>query len=215
MAAGLFARHCLIRGPVPYVPEVVIFQAAADAGLWDRTGGEYHSDRPPPFWAFAWAGGQAVARYLLDHPEVVAGRRVLDVGSGSGLAAIAAARAGAAHVRAVEIDPDAVAAITGNAHANGVAVDAELVDVLDGDGGDADVVLAGDIFYTEAMGRRAMRFARRAQRRGALVLVGDPSRGYLPADRFHQLACYEIPVRAVVEDVPIRRTTVWQLVAVR
>ncbi len=205
MLAGL---RCL---PVPYVPEIVLFQTPTTAGLWDFTGGQYHSDRPPPFWAFAWAGGQALARYLLDHPETVAGRRVLDVGAGSGLVAIAAARAGAVHVRAVEIDPDAVTAIARNAAANGVEVDAELADVLDGDGGEADLVLGGDIFYTEVMGRRAMPFMRRAQQRGATVLLGDPGRGYLPAERFRSVAAYDVPVREVVEDVAFRRTAIWEL----
>jgi predicted nicotinamide N-methyase len=201
----------LACGPVPYVPEIVAWQATADAGLWDQAGGQYHSDRPPPFWAFAWPGGQALARYLLDRPEVVAGRRVLDVGAGSGLVAIAAARAGAAHVRAVDIDPAAVAAIGRNARANGVTVHAERADVLAGDGADAEVVLGGDIFYHAAIAHRAMPFARRAQRRGARVLLGDPQRGYLPAERFVARATYSIPVRAMVEGVPVRHTTVWEL----
>ena len=101
-------------GPVPYVPEVSIFQAPADTGLWDTSGGAYHSDRPPPFWAFLWAGGQALARYVLDHPDVVAGKTVLDLGAGSGLVALAAAHAGAAMVRAVEVDAAAVDAIRRN-----------------------------------------------------------------------------------------------------
>src|SRR5215831_1691141 len=95
----------------PAVPELLLYQAGPGTGLWDASGGAYHSDRPPPFWSFAWAGGQALARHLLDHPELVRGRHVLDVGAGSGLVAIAAARAGASRVRAAEIDPDAVAAI--------------------------------------------------------------------------------------------------------
>src|SRR5499427_4192069 len=120
-----FVRDHVHLAPVALVPEIVLHQADDPIGLWELGEGEYHSEQPPPFWAFAWAGGQALARYVLDHPDVVAGRRVLDLASGSGLVAIAAARAGAAHVRAVDIDPLAMAAIELNAAANGVAVTTE------------------------------------------------------------------------------------------
>jgi predicted nicotinamide N-methyase len=179
--------------------------------LWDATGGGYHSDRPPPFWAFAWAGGQALARYLTDHPDLVRGRHVLDVGAGCGLAAIAAARAGASPVRAVEIDPDAVDAIGRNAALNGVAVRAWCGDPLDGDAGGAEVVLGGDVFYTAATSGRMMRFLRRAERAGALVLVGDAGRGYLPPGRFTPLSTYRVPVPAALEGTGIKDATVFRL----
>ncbi|GIJ80300.1 50S ribosomal protein L11 methyltransferase [Micromonospora phaseoli] len=213
--SAAFVRLHARLAPVAFVPEVRLHQADEPIGLWELTEGEFRSDRPPPFWAFAWAGGQGLARHVTDHPQVVAGRRVLDLASGSGLVAIAAARAGAAHVRAVEVDELAVAAVTLNAEANGVRVDAELGDILDGDAGDAEVVLAGDVFYSAAMANRVLRFLLRAARSGASVLVGDPGRAFLPRDRFDELARYEVPVSEALESVRVKRTTVWQLRAGR
>ncbi|HEY1486866.1 MAG TPA: 50S ribosomal protein L11 methyltransferase, partial [Micromonosporaceae bacterium] len=179
---------------VPLVPEVSILQASLDAGLWDSSDGEYHSDQPPPFWAFAWAGGQALARYVLDHPEVVAGLSVLDLGAGSGLVAIAAAKAGARRVTACDTDPEAVAAARSNAEANGVRIEGLAEDLL-AKGAQADVVLVGDLFYGPTMTNRVMRFLRRVQTEaGARVLVGDPGRGFLLPDRFTELASYDVPV---------------------
>lgn len=164
-------------GPTPFVPEVQLHLAAEAFELWERTERELGgSDTPPPFWAFAWAGGQALARYVLDHPAVVAGRRVLDVAAGSGLVAIAAASSGALRVQASEIDRFAVTAISLNAAINAVSVTAELRDVLDGDGLDAEVVLAGDVFYERPMAARVLPMLSRARARGARVLVGDPGR---------------------------------------
>ncbi|MGC5030733.1 class I SAM-dependent methyltransferase [Micromonospora sp. DT229] len=210
-----FVRLHARLAPVAFVPEVRLHQADEPIGLWELTEGEFRSDQPPPFWAFAWAGGQGLARYVTDHPQLSAGRRVLDLASGSGLVAIAAARAGAAAVRAVEVDPLAVAAITLNAEANGVRVDAELGDILDGDAGDAEVIFAGDVFYSAAMTNRVLRFLLRAARNGAQVLVGDPGRAFLPRDRFDELASYEVPVSEALESVRVKRTTVWQLRAGR
>ncbi|MFX0593860.1 class I SAM-dependent methyltransferase [Melissospora conviva] len=209
--ASDFVRLHATLAPVPFVPEVRLHQADEPIGLWELTEGEFRSDQPPPFWAFAWAGGQALARYVLDHPEVVRGRRVLDLAAGSGLVAIAAMRAGATSVRAVEVDERAVAAILLNAEANGVPVDAELADLLDGDAGDAEVVLAGDVFYSDAMARRMLRFQLRAARAGARVLVGDPGRAFLPRERFRELAGYEVPVPPALESVTVKQTTVWEL----
>jgi predicted nicotinamide N-methyase len=198
--------------PVPYVPELRLHLADPGAGLFDAAGGAYHSDRPPPFWAFAWAGGQALARYVLDEPASVAGRRVLDLAAGSGIVGIAAARAGAAAVRAVDVDPAATDAIGRNAAANGVAVTAECADVLAGDAGGADVVLAGDAFYSAALAGRMLAFLVRAARAGARVLVADPDRGFLPARRFHPVASYQVPVPPVLEDGEhSRRATIWEL----
>ncbi|BCL16479.1 class I SAM-dependent methyltransferase [Micromonospora sagamiensis] len=210
--SAAFVRLHARLAPVAFVPEVRLHQADEPIGLWELTEGEFRSAQPPPFWAFAWAGGQALARYVLDHPETVADRRVLDLASGSGLVAVAAARAGAAAVRAVEIDERAVAAVALNAGANGVRVDAELGDVLDDpDAGTAEVVLAGDVFYSEAMANRMLRFLLRATRAGARVLVGDPGRAFLPRDRFTELAGYDVPVPPALESVRVRHTTVWEL----
>lgn len=207
-----FVRLHARLAPVAFVPEVRLHQADEPIGLWELTEGEFRSAQPPPFWAFAWAGGQALARYVIDHPETVTGRRVLDLAAGSGLVAIAAARTGAAGVRAVEVDERAVAAVALNADANDVPVDATLGDILDDpDAGTAEVVLAGDVFYSEAMARRMLRFLLRATRAGARVLVGDPGRAFLPHDRFTELASYDVPVPPALESVQVRRTTVWEL----
>ncbi|TWE21413.1 class I SAM-dependent methyltransferase [Kitasatospora atroaurantiaca] len=197
---------------VPFVPEVSLHMADDAIALWEAT--ESARDEiglPPPFWAFAWAGGVAVARYVLDHPGLVEGRTVLDLAAGSGLVGIAAVLAGARSVRAAEIDAYAVAAIGINAEANGVRVDAAVEDLLDGDGGPAEVVLAGDVFYERAMAARFLPFLERAQARGARVIVGDPGRAYLPRERFTALAAYEVPVVADLEDTALKTTTVWQL----
>jgi predicted nicotinamide N-methyase len=208
-----FVRAYTELTPVAAVPEIRLHQAAEPIGLWELTEGEFRSEQPPPFWAFAWAGGQALARYLLDHPETVAGRRVLDLASGSGLVAIAAARAGAARVQAVDTDPTAVAAIGVNARANGVTVAAEQGDILDDTAGDAEVVLAGDVFYSATMANRILRFLLRAARDGgARVLVGDPERAYLPRSRFRRITSYDIPVPPALESVRSKHTTVWELI---
>ena len=209
--SAAFVRLNARLAPVAFVPEIRLHQADEPIGLWELTEGEFRSEQPPPFWAFAWAGGQALARYVLDHPDLVAGHRVLDLAAGSGLVAIAAARAGAADVRAVEVDPWAVTAIGLNARANDVAVTAELTDVLDGDAGSVEVVLAGDVFYSQAMADRVRRFLRGAARSGAQVVVGDPDRAYFPHRVFRRLASYEVPVPPALEGVRVKPTTVWQL----
>ncbi|SCL31520.1 Predicted nicotinamide N-methyase [Micromonospora nigra] len=209
--SSAFVRLHARLAPVAFVPEVRLHQADEPIGLWELTEGEFRSDQPPPFWAFAWAGGQGLARHVTDHPDLVAGRRVLDLAAGSGLVAIAAARAGAAAVRAVEVDELAVAAVAVNAEANGVRIDAQRGDILDGDAGDAQVVLAGDVFYSQAMADRMLRFLLRAARAGAQVLVGDPGRAFLPRDRFDEVARYDVPVSEALESVRVKRTTVWRL----
>jgi predicted nicotinamide N-methyase len=200
-------------GPVTLVPEIRLYQAAEPMGLWQRT--EVSAGRSgldPPFWAFAWAGGQALARYLLDHPGTVRGRTVIDVASGSGLVAIAAARAGAAAVTGYDIDPLAAAAIEVNAAANGVTVQAVCADVLDS--GELPVpgtgaVLVADAFYQRELAARVTGFAGRARARGADVLVGDFGRAYLPRDRLTALASYDVPGQDTLEDRAVKRTTVW------
>ncbi|MER5640996.1 50S ribosomal protein L11 methyltransferase [Kitasatospora sp. NPDC002227] len=216
-AAGLAADAVFVRAhtelkPVPSLPEVRLHMAEDAIELWETTERERGEiGLPPPFWAFAWAGGVAVARYVLDHPEVVAGRTVLDLAAGSGLVGVAAALRGAARVHAAEIDAYAVAAVEINAAANGVAVSAAVEDLLDGDGAPAEVVLAGDVFYERAMAARFLPFLERAQARGARVIVGDPGRAYLPRERFTALATYTVEVVADLEDASFKPTNVWEL----
>ena len=201
--------------PVPLVPEIRLHQAGDPISLWQRT--ELAAGRTgldPPFWAFAWAGGQALARYLLDHREAVQGRTVIDLASGSGLVAIAAVRAGAAAVTAYDIDPLAVAAIRLNAGANGAAVRALRADVLGQDGlpgPGADLMLVADAFYQRDLARKVTRFLERAHTRGTAVLVGDFGRAYLPRDRLTPLATYDVPGQRVLEDSDLKRTTIWTL----
>ncbi|HEX6869748.1 MAG TPA: 50S ribosomal protein L11 methyltransferase [Micromonosporaceae bacterium] len=206
-----FVRAHTRLATVAFVPEVRLHLAEEPIGLWELTEGEYRSDQPPPFWAFAWSGGQGLARYLLDHPELVTGRRVLDLASGSGLVAIAAAVAGATRVSAVDIDPTAIAAIGLNAAANQVRLRALLADLLDAEPPEAELIVAGDVFYSQAMADRMHGFLRRAVRAGSRVLVGDPQRAFLPRASFEALAEYEIPVPPALESVRVKRTTVWQL----
>jgi predicted nicotinamide N-methyase len=199
--------------PVDLVPEIRLHQAVDPIALWQRL--EASGLCPePPFWAAAWAGGQALARYVLDNPDTVQGRRVIDIASGSGLVAIAAAIAGAMTVTAYDIDPIAIAAITANAEANGVPVEASCTDVLAGDdlpSADTDVVLVADAFYERELADKVMRFLARADGRGIGVLVGDFGRAFLPADRLRPLATYEVPGLRAVEGTDVRRTTVWRL----
>ena len=196
---------------VPLVPEVSLHLADDAIVLRARLEAQRGAALPPPFWADAWAGGQAVARYVLDHPEIVAGRKVLDVASGSGLVAIAAAMAGARNVTANDIDPYALTAIALNARTNGVAVEISRVDLLDGDSGDADVVLAGDVFYTDLLAERMLSFLHRAAARGARVLVGDPGRSYLPHDRLDVVATYQVSMLGAPQDAQIRKVYVLEL----
>jgi predicted nicotinamide N-methyase len=208
--ADAFVRLHARLAPVPLTPEIVLHQADEPIGLWELTEGEFRSEQPPPFWAFAWAGGQGLARYVLDNPAVVAGRRVLDVACGSGLVGIAAAKAGAAAVRAVDIDPLAIAAVGLNAAANGVRVDAERADILDGPA-DADVVLAGDVFYSQAFATRMFAFLRRARKAGADAYAGDPGRAFRPATAGTEVASYDVPTTMALESVTRKRTSVWRL----
>ncbi|MDQ7906610.1 50S ribosomal protein L11 methyltransferase [Phytohabitans sp. ZYX-F-186] len=205
-----FVRAHTRLSPVPLVPEILLHQADEAIALWERTENESATRQPPPFWAFAWAGGQALARHVLDHPALVAGREVLDLAAGSGLVAIAAAKAGAAAVTAVDIDPLSLAAVAANAAANGVTVAAVERDILDTTP-DAAVVLAGDVFYSRAMAERMMAYFQRAAAAGALVMVGDPGRAYLPPSGLRRVAAYAVPVVATLEDAEIKQTTVWQV----
>jgi predicted nicotinamide N-methyase len=203
--------HTTLR-PVAGLPSLLLYQADDAIALWETT--EAHTGvtgMPPPFWAFAWAGGHALAGFVLEHPGVVAGRAVLDVASGSGLVAIAAAAAGAAGVVANEIDGYAAAAIALNADANGSVLEVVHGDLLDGDGGAAEVVFAGDVFYSRAMAERVLAFLDRACRRGADVYVGDPGRAYLPRERFTRVATRTVPVDRTLEDTDTKDVTIWRV----
>ena len=164
---------------------------------------------PPPFWAFAWAGGQALARYVLDNPTLVRGKRVLDFACGSGLVGLAAALAGARLVEASDIDPFAVAAIEANAAENRVAVTARCEDLIGADEG-WDAVLAGDVAYEKDMAGAATDWLAALHRRGATVLVGDPRRTYLALDRLESVIEYRVPVTRELEDSEIKRTGVFR-----
>jgi predicted nicotinamide N-methyase len=188
----------------PLVPEITLRLADEPFELWERTGDAL------PYWAFAWAGGQALARYVLDHPDLVTGRRVLDVAAGSGLVAIAAALAGALSVTATDTDPLAVQAIGLNAQANCVDVTAQCADVLARSVCDADVVLAGDVCYDRAMAQRILPFLAGVADRGIPVLIGDPGRAHFPHTGFTALASYPVPVTGAIEAHDTTPTTVWR-----
>ena len=194
----------------PHVPEIMLRLADEAHDLWRRTEEELAEiGLPPPFWAFAWAGGQGLARYVLDHPGVIRGRRVLDFASGSGLVAIAAMKAGAVSVQAADIDPFCETAICLNARANGVTVGFDNQDQIGIDSG-WDVVLAGDVFYEKPFADRLLPWFSVLKARGADILVGDPGRAYLPKTGFERLATYEVPVTRALEDAEVKRTTVWR-----
>jgi predicted nicotinamide N-methyase len=204
-------RHTQIRA-VPGLDEVRLHLADEILPLWHATQIETDDpDAPMPYWAFAWAGGLAIGRYLRERPEVVAGRRVFDVASGSGLCAIAAMQAGAAQATGADIDGFAAAAIALNARANRVRVTAVRRDVLDDEPPDVDVILAGDCLYEAGLAERVMPWLRRARDRGIDVLLGDPGRRFLPADGLDALATYEVRTTTELDDIERRRGTVYAL----
>ncbi|MCP1199253.1 methyltransferase [Notoacmeibacter sp. MSK16QG-6] len=194
----------------PHVPEITLHLADEAIALWQKTEDELEAiGLPPPFWAFAWAGGQGLARFLLDHPEIVSGKSVLDFATGSGLVAIAAMKAGAARVLAADVDPFCAAAVRLNARANDVAVEFTENDLVGHDEG-WPIVLAGDVFYDKSMAETLTPWFDTLASRGARVLIGDPGRAYLPKRGIIEMACYEVPVSRALEDAEIKRTTVWQ-----
>ncbi|MET0173177.1 MAG: methyltransferase [Agrobacterium vaccinii] len=194
----------------PHVPEVLLHLASEAHELWLKTEDELQEiGLPPPFWAFAWAGGQGLARHVLDHPELVAGKRVLDFATGSGLVAIAAMKAGASHLLAVDIDPWVGTALALNAAANDVEVEFVRDDLI-GQSVEADIVLAGDVFYDRDFAAALTPWFKRLAAEGRQVLVGDPGRSYCPKSELFALASYEVPVTRMLEDSEIKRTTVWQ-----
>ena len=197
----------------PLVPEIRLHLAEESLPIWRSTEEELGAmNVPPPYWAFAWAGGQAVSRYLIDNPGLVAGRRVLDLGTGAGLAAIAAMKAGARRALAADIDAISLAAVALNAAENGVAVTTTAEDLLarPAPPGDLDVVLVGDLFYERALADTVLAFIDKVRPAGALVLIGDPQRSYFPRGRFERLAEYRVPVTRELEDNEIKLTAVWK-----
>jgi predicted nicotinamide N-methyase len=194
----------------PHAPELRLHLADEVTPIWKLTEEELGKlGLPPPFWAFAWAGGQALARYLLDHPQEVAGKSVVDFATGSGIVAIAAMKAGAAHVQAADVDGFCAAAVTLNAEANGVAVDFTGADLLEAPPPRADVILAADICYEKPLAERAMAWLEAARGAGARVLIGDPGRSYFPKTGLARLAEYRVPTTRELEDMEVKRTGVW------
>jgi predicted nicotinamide N-methyase len=197
---------------VPHAPEIRLHLADEAVALWQKTEDDLGAiGLPPPFWAFAWAGGQALARYLLDNPGTVAGRSVHDFATGSGLAAIAAMMAGATSVTACDIDRFALAATRLNMELNGVDFALSGEDPLDLPPPEAEVILTGDVFYEKPMATRVLAWADRALAAGSRVLVGDPGRAYLPRGRLECLATYDVPVNRSLEDFEIKRSSVFEL----
>lgn len=212
-AASFIHANTEISSP-PLAPEIRLHLATEVTPIWQAT--EQSLSRwgtPPPFWAFAWAGGQALARYILDHPATVAGKEVLDICSGSGIVAIAAAKAGAAKIVAAEIDPFAAVSIELNAALNGVSIGVETRDMLDRTVIGWGAVLAGDICYEEPMASRAIGLLRRIAARGRLALLGDPGRAYLPREGLVELARYVVPTSREIEDREAREGIVYQVLA--
>jgi predicted nicotinamide N-methyase len=209
-AAEAFVRANTAVAAPPLVPELRLHLATEVTPLWEATEETLaRTGLPPPYWAFAWAGGQALARYLLDRPATVAGRRVLDFGAGSGLVAIAAARCGAL-ATAAEIDPFAAAAIRLNAALNGVELGLAEADVI-GAAPRWDVVLAGDMCYERPLAERLTSWLRRLVGEGVLVLLGDPGRSYFPAAGVERLQTYRVPTSRELEDRDSRDGAVWRL----
>jgi predicted nicotinamide N-methyase len=210
-----FVRAHTRAGRPPVVPEIALRVADDVVALWEALEEEHTGPgSEPPFWAAAWPGGQALARYVLDHPEVVAGRTVLDLGAGSGLVSVAAAMAGAARVIASEVDPYGRAATVVNAQDNGVGPFEVAGDLLDEAPDPAvDVVLAGDVCYDRVMTERVLPYLGQAWLGGAAVFLGDPGRPYLPREGLVAVADYDVPdtESSPTHATQVRRTTVWRL----
>lgn len=196
----------------PLVPEIRLQLAHEAVPLWQRTEEELgEMGLPPPFWAFAWAGGQALARHVLDHPEFVADKRVIDLASGSGLVGIAAMKAGAASVLAADIDGFSVEAIGINAEINGVSLAATGRDLLEQPAEACDVILVGDLFYEKGLAEKVFAWLEDAEARGIPALIGDPGRSYLPREKLKKLGEYKVQVTRDLEDAEVKLTSVWRL----
>ena len=208
--AAFIAAQTAIAHP-PLVPEIKLHLATEITPIWEATEAELaRLNLPPPYWAFAWPGGQALTRFLLDQPDWVKGKRVLDFAAGSGLSAIGAAKAGATQTQAAEIDDFAIAAIALNARANNVVIDLVREDLI-GVAPRWDVVLAGDVCYERPMAEKVIAWFRTLASRGVAVLMGDPGRAYLPQSGLLKLARYWVPTSLELEDRTERETIVWRL----
>ena len=198
--------------PVPHAPGISLWLADEVTPLWRLTEEELGEiGLPPPFWAFAWAGGQGLARWLLDHPAEVAGKRVLDLAAGSGLVGVAAMKAGAASVLCADIEPFCAAAVTLNADANRVRLDFTDADLLDAPPPEVDVICAGDVCYEKPMTDRVLAWLARSRANGTRVLIGDPGRTYFPREGLEFLAEYRVPTTRELEDLEVKRVSVWAL----
>jgi predicted nicotinamide N-methyase len=195
----------------PLAPEIRLHLADDAFALWEMTEDQLGElGLPPPFWAFAWAGGQALARYVLDHPELARGKNVLDLASGSGLVAIAAMQAGAARAAATDIDGFAAHAARLNAALNGVEIDTACDDLI-GAPTECDLILVGDLFYDRDIAARLFDWLVKLDAEGRTVLIGDPGRAYLPKARLQQCTAYDVAVSRALEDADIKRAAVWRL----
>jgi predicted nicotinamide N-methyase len=207
-----FVRANTVPTRPPLLPEITLHLAAEVTPLWTATEAALEREGlPPPFWAFAWVGGQAIARWLLDTPGIVAGRNVVDFAAGSGVGGIAAALAGAGAVTALEIDRFAAAAIALNAAANGVALSVRLDDLIGDPLPGAEIVIAGDVCYEKPMAERVIGWLRTLAADGRLVVIGDPGRSYRPADGLVELARHMVPTSRDIEASDLRETVVWQV----
>ena len=196
----------------PHAPELRLHLADEITPIWKLTEEELGKiGLPPPFWAFAWAGGQALARYLIDHPAEVAGRRVVDFATGSGIVAIAAAKAGATDVLAADIDGFCGAAVALNAEANDVAIRFTDANLLEASPPAVGLICAGDICYEKPLADAVMAWLQQARAAGTRVLIGDPGRSYFPKSGLEKLAEYQVPTTRELEDMEIKRTSVWAL----
>jgi predicted nicotinamide N-methyase len=207
-----FIRENTRLQPVPHAPEISLWLADEITPIWRLTEEELgEMGVPPPFWAFAWAGGQALSRYVLDHPHEVAGKRVLDFAAGSGLVGVAAMKAGAASVLCADIDPFCQAAVAANAAANAVSLAFTDQNLLDAPPPDVDVICAGDICYAKPMTQAVLAWLAQARARGVRVLIGDPGRTYFPRTGLDFLAEYRVPTSRELEDQEIKRASVWSM----
>ena len=209
--AGFVRRNTALHEP-PLVPEVKLHLASEIVPIWQMTEEELEkSGLPPPFWAFAWAGGQALSRYILDNPDIVSGKDVLDFGAGSGLIGVSAAKAGAKSVLSADIDNSAVEAIMLNAEANGVEIDATAEDLVGVENRGWQVILVGDMCYERPLAERIEVWLRRLASEGAVVLIGDPGRTYLPKTGLRKLVSYAVMTTRELEDTDVRNTSVWHV----
>ena len=203
-----------VKNHAPLVPEIALFLADESVPIWSLSDDEMaDAGLPPPFWAFAWAGGQALARYVLDYPEVVAGKRVLDFATGCGISAIAAMQAGATSVLASDIDPFATACTELNAELNNVAISTTTDNLTGCTDLEIDVILAGDVCYEQPLSSEVHHWLTGIAQQGAKVFIGDPGRTYLYRDDLTARATYNVETTRELEDNDVRRTTVWQLTA--